>query len=268
MAKCFVCDDSCTVDDSVECQNCFKVFHGNKCLNLPVDLAKIVNSIKNVKFFCDDCIKLNVLSKTSDKSNVPLENKKLSDLFTVIDSLSADVKTIKSTIDNTLGDASSPRRKRSSSISNNTTATYSDVASVPFNFNANQSTFIQPSFSGVIRGSASAVTEGPTVKILEPLSWYHVSQFDPSVEIADMIPWLTNITRINDIKCVKLIPKNRSINELTFVSFKFGIRQSDAQLIMDPSIWPMHIIVKPFLERPPVTRQMNFRPPPGPVITD
>lgn len=65
---------------------------------------------------------------------------------------------------------------------------------------------------------------------------------------------------VNQIGCVKLIPKGKNINELTFVSFKLSVPNELVPLVSDTFYWPEGVEVREFLPKNDKS-PLNVRPP-------
>lgn len=109
-----------------------------------------------------------------------------------------------------------------------------------------------------IQGTSEDVVAN--IKIVEASEWFHVSRFEPNVDIEVIKEWFSSILADNNISCIKLQPRNRSQEELTFISFKLGVPKSLTNKVMDPTIWPKNVTVKPFESRP-YSSTKNFRLP-------
>lgn len=98
-----------------------------------------------------------------------------------------------------------------------------------------------------IEGTSDVVS---SIKVVEATEWFHVSRFDPGVDTEEMKKWMAGILDNTKITCIKLLPRNRNQDELTFISFKLGVEKSLADKVLDPSIWPKNVTVKSFESRP------------------
>lgn len=103
--------------------------------------------------------------------------------------------------------------------------------------------------SDVIHGSSEVQNSAP-IKVIEATEWFHVSRFDPQQDDEDMKKWLTEILDTPEVQVAKLIPKNRSKDQLSFVSYKIGVLKSKRSTVLNPSVWPRNVTVKPFVSRP------------------
>lgn len=85
-------------------------------------------------------------------------------------------------------------------------------------------------------------------KIIQPKFWIHVSEFEVS-ESADTVQNLVATCLgigPEKIETFKLIPKDRDINSLRFISFKVGIPLEFKDIVNQSSTWPVGLSVRPF----------------------
>lgn len=90
------------------------------------------------------------------------------------------------------------------------------------------------------------------LKAVEIPSFFHLSRFNPTQTEEEVKSWISeklNLTDDDNIKCWRLIPKGRELSTLAFISFKIGVSKELEEKIMDPSIWPTNITVRPFEQR-------------------
>lgn len=261
---CFWCSQAVAENDViVECYFCTHKFHAVTCGNIPKEVCETMKTVNNIKFFCDRCLGSNLtttVGKQFDKltSSVDEAVKKVNcydELVKKIDSLTTEFAAIKNVVNT--GNSSSligtPIKrlragslKRSSfSLSNDET---DEIVQIQKKKREDKS----------IEGTSNDVVSN--IKIVEGSEWFHVSRFDPSVETEDMKKWFVSILADNNISCLKLLPRNRSEEELTFVSFKLGVPKSLTDKVMNPTIWPKNVTVKPFENRS-YSSKKNYRPP-------
>lgn len=260
MNSCSECDVMSDLSNLIECHHCFNLVHPDH-IGLTNELLVHVKFNVHIKFYCNDCIDISSYVKNNqkdiDKSVESVSN--ICELFSKIDHLTAEVADIKEVlshagrpsndvdmIDNSSGD---PLMSQSSK-----TISYSAALMDNKTVAANSAL---PTLS--IHGSAEKCVFENTIKILEPMCYYHMSEFDPLTEVGDVRAWVNGLLNINNAQCIKLVPKNRDLSNLSFVSFKIGVRPSEAPNIMNPEIWPKHLTIKPFETR---RSSRNFRPPP------
>lgn len=106
--------------------------------------------------------------------------------------------------------------------------------------------------------SEDQVVESDEIQIVQNPDWFHVSQFHPNIENEVMKAWFIKVLDSEDIKCVKLIPKNRNLSDLSFVSFKLGVPSDLVKKVMDPKTWLKGITVRPLQERKNPSRIFRF----------
>lgn len=54
-----------------------------------------------------------------------------------------------------------------------------------------------------------------------------------------------------DIKVWSLIPKNRNVNSLEFISFKVSLPEDVFDSVLTPELWPCLAVIRPFIIRQP-----------------
>lgn len=94
--------------------------------------------------------------------------------------------------------------------------------------------------------------ECTSLKAVEVPSFFHVSRFNTATTEEELKTWISERLQLDDdqsIKCWRLIPKGRELSTLEFVSFKIGVLKEHEKKIMDPSVWPTNITVRPFEQR-------------------
>lgn len=82
----------------------------------------------------------------------------------------------------------------------------------------------------------------------EQLKSFYVTPFTVEQTEEDIIEYLRETVTINDstVKCVKLVPRNKNINELSFISFKVSVSEDLASVIGDRFYWPDGVEIREF----------------------
>ena len=82
----------------------------------------------------------------------------------------------------------------------------------------------------------------------EILKSFYVTPFHVDQTENDIIEYLRETINVGDssLKCVKLVPKNRDISELSFVSFKVSVSDALIPFISDTFYWPEGVEVREF----------------------
>lgn len=82
----------------------------------------------------------------------------------------------------------------------------------------------------------------------EPLKSFYVTPFTVEQTEEDIIEYLRETVSIDDstVKCVKLVPRNKNISELSFVSFKVSVSENLASVIGDRFYWPEGVEIREF----------------------
>ena len=79
--------------------------------------------------------------------------------------------------------------------------------------------------------------------------YFYLSQFDPKTDTEHIKSFVVNKLNCSpeQVSCSKLVSSKRDVlRPLTFVSFKIGTTKKLAKKIVDKSIWPKGITIKPF----------------------
>lgn len=254
MSICFWCNKLVVESDViVECYFCTHKFHAVTCGNLTKEVCDAMKKVNNIKFFCDTCLDSNLtplVGKKIDKLTETVEEavKKVNcydDLVKKIDSLTTEFAVIKNSVNSgnsSISTGTPIKRFRDGSLKNLTSTSFvreenDDVFQKRRKIREDKS----------IQGTSDIIS---SIKVVEATEWFHVSRFDPTVETEEMKVWFGEILGNTNISCLKLLPRNRSQDELTFISFKLGVPKSLTITVMSPNIWPKNVTVKPFESRP------------------
>ena len=77
--------------------------------------------------------------------------------------------------------------------------------------------------------------------------WLYLSGFDPQATVAQIEKLIrSNLKTDKPVNVVKLVPKGKTLEELTFVSFKAGVEMQLKELALSKSTWQRGIIFRPF----------------------
>lgn len=77
--------------------------------------------------------------------------------------------------------------------------------------------------------------------------WLYLSKICPDVTVEAVCAMTkANLNIDNDPSVVKLVPKGRTIDSLSFVSFKIGLDPSLKQKALDPETWPEGLLFREF----------------------
>ena len=80
-------------------------------------------------------------------------------------------------------------------------------------------------------------------------NYLHVSRLHPSTitdNLKSFVSSKLNLTS-SDIDCWPLLPKNRDLNSLNFISFKVGVFKEDVSKTLAPDFWPSGTSIRPFI---------------------
>lgn len=98
--------------------------------------------------------------------------------------------------------------------------------------------------------------------------WLYLSGFDPqatSQQIENLVK--SNLKTDETVDVAKLVPKGRSLDELSFVSFKVGMNQGLKDVALSASSWQKGITFRPFDFSHTASTRQTFRFQPTPRET-
>lgn len=101
-----------------------------------------------------------------------------------------------------------------------------------------------------------------------PFKHIYVTRLLPSTSEEDVVKHVMNNSQLVNadlLKCCKLVPKSRNIEDLSFVSFKLSTSEADFSTLISPDVWPLNVAVREFQsieKRPSITsfRRRHVRP--------
>lgn len=93
----------------------------------------------------------------------------------------------------------------------------------------------------------------------------YVGGLDPVTtkeEVIDYVMGKLNTSSPADVSCRTLVPIDKDITRLTFISFKVGVPGARFEELMKPEMWPKGVKVHEFVQKPPRQRNLpTVRPP-------
>lgn len=92
-----------------------------------------------------------------------------------------------------------------------------------------------------------------------PSFWLYLSNIQPDVADDKVRDMVHQCLETSELKLVKLIPKNRDVRTLTFVSYKVGVSADLKEKAMSSSTWPIGIRFREFEDHSRL-RQDFWRP--------
>lgn len=257
--NCFKCAQI-VEKDLVRCIFCAKSFHGFQCVGLTTLQMKTINDVKGILWCCDSCqstatssdhldfhkLVLNKLDSltNSGKSSTEFDQD---DFLSRFDLLIQKVTNIEKKIEDAFTEPELKRKATGLRPLTPTTSGFAKPWSKPRSMEAN---------SKVIRGTAGESVVAP-VEVVEELAYFHVSRFNPDADESVMKNWFKTLLNTTELECIKLVPKNILPENLTFISFKIGVKNFLSETVMNSSTWPMNVMVKPF-ENKPYSQKKNF----------
>lgn len=211
-------------------------------------LLKVIKDVKGLLWTCEHCsittFQKYVCNKLNDISLSESSIKSHDVLLSRIELLTSEVSNLKKNFDSIsdFDDQIGGKRFRTGR---------------PITPRSNSSRFDWPpkaststvASSSVVKGTSSEIT---TLKVVETPLLYHVSRFSTETSEEELQSWISdklNVSSDQLVKCTKLVPRGRDLSSLEFVSFKLSAPKALDEKIMDPSIWPNNITVRPFEQR-------------------
>lgn len=104
--------------------------------------------------------------------------------------------------------------------------------------------------SGEIPGGVTVVKRD------DPKFWVYLSRISPDVTAEQVISMVKSRLATEDVVAFRLVPKDRDISTLSFVSFKVGMKQELRAKALTASTWPTGIYFREFEEKG--RREQNF----------
>lgn len=262
---CNSCAEDIEIVDSpytVTCFVCEKSFHGFACIHLTKPQIKMIREVKGLLWSCDHCsittFPKYVCSKLNDIALAESTVKSHDVLLSRIELLTSEVSNLKKNFDslNDSEDQIGVKRFRTGR---------------PSTPRANSSRFDwPPKAAGSTMPLSSAVigtsSETTTLKIVEAPIYFHVSRFSTETTEEELQSWISdklNVDGAQQVKCTRLVPRGRELSSLEFVCFKVSIPKTLEEKIMDASIWPTNITVRPFEQRTFLPQTQSYLSLPG-----
>jgi hypothetical protein len=264
--KCAKCKLHHSTDDSTACSGpCERIFHF-KCLDVSRDVLKVLSECRNLSYTCDACLSRCYRPLEDKIDNLETEFRELKALFTATLAGRPAVSTVNP---KPILVKSPPQRKQQPHRAVKKTPTFADLISGRKTISKDDDT---PRRSPVTDTPATPITivgTGPKkteISFAVPKFWVYLTGLDPETD-DDILEEIVQTTfNSDDIKCVKLMPKNRTLEQCEFISYKIGFPLSMKDTALDPTSWPEGFSVREFRDKqqkPPSNfrRFMNHRTP-------
>lgn len=207
---------------------CKKAFHPGCIDNFKVDQwGKFFKDCPFAKFICMDCQN----SEAHNFSQISMLKDSLKDVINSVNELSAKVDSKFNEININMLAVDRHSQHASTSLAG-------ELGSV----NANVSTYAQ------IVGTGDTSDAIQTVAVKKN-QYLYVSHLHPSTVAENMRSYVSsklNMT-LSDIDCWPLIPKNRDVNSLNFISFKVGLPEDVFERTLAPEFWPTGTSIRRFI---------------------
>lgn len=235
---CGKCSEAINGIDFVICRGyCGAFFHINDCSGVTRALQSYFTSNKNLFWMCDECAELFGNSHFRVISNQADEKSPLTSLVSAITELRTEIKQLNvkptahaSPAANIRWPAIDQRRGTKRPRVHETNAPQLEACRV---------------------GSKKTQDNVASVPIskadVEPRFWLYLSKICPDVTV-EAVRAMTkaNLNIENDPIVVKLVPKGKAIESLSFVSFKIGLDPSLKNKALDPETWPEGLLFREF----------------------
>ena len=94
----------------------------------------------------------------------------------------------------------------------------------------------------------------------DQLFWLYLSGFDPKATVQQVEKLVrNNLNTDKAVQVVKIVPKGKSLDELTFVSFKAGVDTQLKDLALSKSTWQKGIVFRQFDSQRTSNTRVPFR---------
>jgi hypothetical protein len=210
--ECAFCDDPVAGTDFLRCVGpCGRPFHPN-CTGLNKAHIKCLIECQNLCYKCEVC---------RTQCYKPLEDK--------VDKMAQQLADMKGTIDKILLDKVLVNTVQRVPILTQPTPTTSKE--IPQRSSPKKKVVRE-----VIHGTGPRA--GSAVTVAAPKYWVHLSGLEPDTEEEALVDLLTSNFDTDQIKCIKLAPKNRPLSQCDSISFKIGFPKEFEAEALDASNWP------------------------------
>lgn len=246
---CFKC--SSIIDESekrfIKCYaSCKRAYH-LKCVNLKTEHLNALVNIRNLQWYCDDCVNTTKHATAGEiASNISNVFKEaLEPLVTHVSKLVENIPNIiNAQITNqqprrNIIESENISRKRRRPEDDNLIVKSKPRYDMSLNYGTNSS-------STKLKGIPPPIPKANMRQLF-------VSRLHPSTTVDDIINYLLEskiIKEGNEVQCTKLVALNRNIEELVFVSFKLSVTDDLFTIVNDPKIWPQTVAIREFVNRP------------------
>jgi hypothetical protein len=246
--KCAKCKLAHSAGDSIACTGpCERIFH-LKCLDVSRDVLKALSECRNLCYTCDACL-LHCYRPLEDKlENLETELRELKTLVTAALS-TASASTAAS---NAPPQKPTIQRKQQPHRAVKKSTTFADIVNDQFSTPMGRDTPTRPPVADTPTTPAAIVGTGPKkpeINLAAPKFWVYLTGLDPETDDDILDDSIKTTFQTDDIKCVKLLPKNRPLEQCEFISFKIGFPQSMKDTALNPAFWPEGFSVREFRDR-------------------
>lgn len=240
--------------DVIMCNGfCNGYFHNEKeCTGIDKPVAAACKKHKNIWFFCDSCSILmnnNFFKKVLGKDDNICRDQ-VNDLNKISEEIANNRKLIED-LQKSISSLQKPKPTLPVWRPIGTPVTSAKRRAVDDASDAHVT--VLSNASGVRGTKLMSVN----AKIIQPKFWIHISEFETS-ETEDAVKLLVSDclnTDVDKLEAFKLVPKDRDINTLRFISFKVGIPLELKDVALSSSTWPIGLSVRQFDS----SRRPNFR---------
>lgn len=141
--------------------------------------------------------------------------------------------------------------ERSSSHNDTDTLSNSLLAQELFNGNTNNNDSFPQSSSPELSNVESLTITSSQQPQVEPRNEFHLSNLslDTTKEIISNYMWTMGIRDISNVKVTPLVPRNRDISTLSYLSFKIDTCDEISSIIQQRDFWPPNSKFKKFVQK-------------------
>lgn len=240
MAKqCGKCLEPITGIDVVVCRGyCGAFFHMTSCTNVTRALTSYFTTHKkNLFWMCDRCAELFENSHFRALTNHADERSPLNSLTSAITDLRSEIKQLNS--------------KPSTSISPATNIRWPTIdqqrSAKRRRENDSNVRVTDQCRTGSKKANENVVSVPICQTDVNQKFWLYLSRICPDVSVDSVSAMIkANLELTSDPTVVKLVPKDKDISTLTFVSFKIGLDPSLKSKALDPETWPEGLLFREF----------------------
>ena len=237
---------------------CSKIIHYS-CVGMKKPVFDAISTIPNFSWRCNDCMEYKNICKSQNESFM----KKISD--TLI-SLNETSSIIKNKIDKLPSSLGSPvinkiNKNKIEKIENSARVTRSkqnekDLQTMGASKSSNASVESSDSNTDVNNSKKNFVNNNVfignnnecnnSLRVVEPSKWIFISRLHKDIGNDDIKNYIMEKFKIEDVKVVRIKPRIE-YEDINYVSFKIGVPVKNFDQLLQPSSWPVGVLIKEFI---------------------